>query len=126
MVTTRAGAVKAARTGSGSSSNSSQDRPLQSVESPTSSTPTLVISTNNLTYNVSKFDDDLRQRVRQGLEATEIKMKYCALATDEDVTGAKYFYVNDDISIAIGGDLRTPRCTCGANENGIACKVALH
>lgn len=51
-------------------------------------------------------------------------MKYCSFATDEDDDGAKHFYVNDDISIAIGGNLRTPRCTCGANEKGVACKVA--
>lgn len=128
MVTTRAGAVRAARTASGSSYNSSQDQPLPSIEPPshTSPTPNLVISTNNLKYNVSTFDSDLRRRIKQGLEGNEIQMRYCAFATDDDLDGAKHFYVNDDINIAIGGRLRTPRCTCGANEEGLACKVPTH
>jgi hypothetical protein len=129
MVTTRAGAAKAARTGSGSSSssssNTSQDQPVPSIESPspTSPTPSLVISTNNLQYNVSTFDSDLRRRVKRGLEDNEIKMKYCALSTDQDVNGTKHFYIDDDITVAIGGKLRKPKCTCGANEKGVACKV---
>ena len=127
MVTTRAGAAKAARANSGSSSDSSQDRPLQSVEStsPDSPTPSLVISTNNLQYNVSRFDSDLRRRVKRGLEDNEIKMRYCALSTDQNVNGTKHFYIDDDITVAIGGNLRKPKCTCGANEKGLACKVGL-
>ncbi|KAF2031792.1 hypothetical protein EK21DRAFT_99512 [Setomelanomma holmii] len=123
MVTTRAGAAKA-RADSGSSSNSSQDRPLQSIEStsPDSPTPSLVISTNNLHYNVSTLNSDLRRRVKRGLEDNEIKMKYCTLSTDQDIDGIKHFYIDDDITVAIGGKLRNPKCTCGANEKGIACK----
>jgi hypothetical protein len=125
MVTTRAGAVKAARTGSGSTSNSSQDRPLPSVESPSpdSPTPSLVISTNNLKYNVSTFDSELRRRVKHGLEENEIKMKYCAVPNNQDGKGVKHFYIEDDITVTIGGKLLRPRCTCGANEKGLACKV---
>jgi hypothetical protein len=127
MVTTRARAAKAARSGSESSSDPSQDQPLPSVESspPTAPTPTpsLVISTNNLQYNVSAFDSDLRRRVKRGLEDNEIKMKYCALSPDQDVNGIKHFFIDDDITVAIGGKLRKPKCTCGANEKGLACKV---
>lgn len=124
MVTTRAGAARAARTGSGSSSNPSQDQPLQSVEVPasTSPTPSLVISTNNLHYNVSTFDSDLRRRVKKGLEDNEIKMKYCTSPT-QATDGIKHFHIDDDISVAIGGQLDRPKCTCGANEGGLACKV---
>jgi hypothetical protein len=122
MVTTRAGAARAAQTGSRSSSDTSEDRLLESIE-PNSPTPSLVISTNNLQYNVSTFDSDLRWRVKKGLEDNEIKMKYCALSTDQDVNGTKHFYIDDDITVAIGGKLRTPKCTCGANEKGLACKV---
>ncbi|KAF2831945.1 hypothetical protein CC86DRAFT_340013 [Ophiobolus disseminans] len=124
MVTTRAGAVKAARTGSGSSSHASQDRPLPSIELPSSPSPTpsLVISTNNLQYNVSTFDKDLRRRVRKGLADNEIKMKYCSLSTDQDTNETKHFYIDDDITIAIGGKLSKPKCSCGANEKGLACK----
>ncbi|KAH7077172.1 hypothetical protein FB567DRAFT_143794 [Paraphoma chrysanthemicola] len=124
MVTTRSGAAKAARANSGSSSDLSQERPIQSVEStsPVSATPSLVISTNNLHYNVSTFDSDLRGRVKRGLEDNEIKMKYCTLSTDKNVNGVKHFYIDDDITVAIGGKLRQPKCTCGANEKGLACK----
>src|SRR5690242_6211162 len=116
MVTTRSRVAKAARANSGSSSNSSQERPIQSVEStsPISPTPSLVISTNNLHYNVSTFDSDLRRRVKRGLEDNEIKMKYCTLSTDKNVNGVKHFYIDDDITVAIGGKLRQPKCTCGA------------
>jgi len=125
MVTTRAGAAKAARSGSGSSSDKSHDKPLPSIESPaqSSSVPALVISTNNLQYNVSNFDSDLRQRVKKGLEENEIKMKYCALSTDQEIDGKKQFYIDDDITVSIGGELRRPTCTCGANDKGLACKV---
>jgi hypothetical protein len=127
MVTTRAKAAKAARLGSGSSSDGTQDQPLPSVESPAQSlTPALVISTNNLQYNVSNFDSDLRERVRKGLEENEIKMKYCTLSTDQDVNGTKQFYIDDDITVSIGGELQRPTCTCGANETGLACKVRAH
>jgi hypothetical protein len=127
MVTTRAGAAKAARSASGSSSNTSQDQPLPSIESssPAAPTPTpsLVISTNNLHYNVSSFDSDLRRRVKRGLEDNDIKMKYCALSRNEDVNGTNHFYIDDDITVVVGGNLREPKCTCGANEKGLACKV---
>jgi hypothetical protein len=125
MVTTRAGAARAVRSGSASSSSSSQDQPVPSVESPSLSppVPALVISTNNLPYNVSSFGSDLRQRVKKGLEENEIKMRYCALSSDQDTNGEKHFYIDDDITVSIGGELRSPACTCGANEKGLACKV---
>jgi hypothetical protein len=132
MVTTRAGAAKAAQTGSGSSSplsssssDASHDNPLPSIEplSANSPTPSLVISTNNLQYNVSTFGSDLRQRVKWGLEENEIRMKYCALSTNQDTNGVKHFYIDDDITVTIGGELDRPKCTCGANEKGLACKV---
>ncbi|EMD90979.1 hypothetical protein COCC4DRAFT_136838 [Bipolaris maydis ATCC 48331] len=127
MVTTRAGAARAARAYSQSSKSehSNQDQPLPSVEPTVSPTPSLVISTKNLQYNVSAFDNDLRRRARKGLEGKDIRMKYCAISEDEespDGSPKKYFYLDDDITVAIGGELRRPRCSCGANETGIACK----
>ena len=58
MVTTRAGAAKAASRKGTQPRHLDQDAPLPSVEpiSPVSPTPSLVISTNNLSYNVSTFD----------------------------------------------------------------------
>lgn len=53
-------------------------------------------------------------------------MKYCAVSEDEDSPDGspkKYFYLDDDITVAIGGTLRRPKCSCGANEKGLACKV---
>jgi hypothetical protein len=128
MVTTRSGAAKAARASLHSQQDSDQDQPLLSVEStsPVSPTPSLVISTKNLQYNVSDFDTDLRRRAKIGLEGNDIRMKYCAVSDDEespDGSPTSYFYINDDITVAMGGKLRRPKCTCGANEKGLACKV---
>ena len=128
MVTTRARAAKAARANPQSSedSDSDSDHPLPSIEPNVSPTPSLVISTKNLHYNVSALDSNLRRTARRGLENKEIRMKYCAVSEDEDSpegSPKKYFYLNDDITVAIGGELRRPQCTCGANETGFACKV---
>ncbi|KAF1845946.1 uncharacterized protein K460DRAFT_395479 [Cucurbitaria berberidis CBS 394.84] len=112
MVTTRAGTAKAARA-SRSLQDPDHDHPLPSIESspPVSPTPSLVISTNNLQYNVSAFDSDLRRRAKRGLEENEIRMKYCAVSDDEhSPEGTKYFYIDDDITVAMGGKLRRPRC----------------
>jgi hypothetical protein len=128
MVTTRAGAAKAARASPQSPHDSDQDQPLLSIESnsPVSPTPSLVISTKNLQYNVSSFGTNLRRRAKQGLEGNDIRMKYCAVSDDEDSPNGsptKYFYIDDDITVAMGGKLRRPECTCGAYEKGLACKV---
>jgi hypothetical protein len=128
MVTTRAGAARAARASTQSSGHSDQDQPLPSVESTVSPTPSLVISTKNLHYNVSAFDSDLRRRAKKGLEGSEIRLKYCAVSEDEYSPGGspkKFFHLEDDITVAMGGKLRRPECTCGANEKGLACKVRL-
>lgn len=126
MVTTRAGAAKASRTRT-PPQLLDQDSPLPSVEpvSPVSPTPSLVISTNNLSYNVSTFDANQRRRVKRGLQDNAIRMKYCTTNIDEEDPDiqTQYFYINDDIEVAMGGSLRGPRCSCGANENGVACKV---
>lgn len=125
MVTTRARAAQATRSGSGSQQSSENDHSLQSVEtsSTTSSTPSLVISTNNLQYNVSALNKDLRRRVKKALEDGEIKMKYCTFSSDQSVDGVKRFIIDDDITVTLGGSFVQPKCSCGANEKGIACKV---
>ncbi|KAF2630720.1 hypothetical protein BU25DRAFT_334942 [Macroventuria anomochaeta] len=125
MVTTRAGAAKASRKGT-PPQHLDQDSPLPSVEpvSPVSPTPSLVISTNNLSYNVSSFDTNQRRRVKRGLQDSGIRMKYCTTNVDDEDPSiqTQYFYINDDVEVAMGGKLRRPRCSCGANENGVACK----
>lgn len=126
MVTTRAGAAKASRTRT-PPQHLDQDSPLPSVEpiSPVSPTPSLVISTNNLSYNVSTFDANQRRRIKRGLQDSGIRMKYCTANIDEEDPSihTQYFYINDDVEVVIGGKHRRPRCSCGANENGVACKV---
>lgn len=126
MVTTRAGTAKAAAAASASarierSQNIDQDQALPSVELPVSPTPSLIISTNNLRYNVSAFDTNQRRRVKRGLEDNDIRMKYCAVSDDDEET--TYFHLDDDITVAMGGNISTPMCTCGANEMGAACRV---
>ncbi|KAL5121872.1 hypothetical protein ACEQ8H_000087 [Pleosporales sp. CAS-2024a] len=81
------------------------------------------MSRNNIKYNISSFDGDLRQRVKKGLEDSVIKMKYCALSTNEDENVMKRFYIHDEIIVSIRGELRSPTCTCGANEKGLACRI---
>jgi len=129
MVTTRAGAAKASRKET-PPRQLDQDSPLPSVEpvSPVSPTPSLVISTNNLSYNVSSFDANHRRRVKRGLQDSGIRMKYCTTYVDDEdpEIRTQHFFINDDVQVAMGGRLRRPRCSCGANENGIACKVGLH
>lgn len=126
MVSTQAGAAKASRKGP-LPQLLDQDSPLPSVEpvSPVSPTPSLVISTNNLSYNVSVFDANQRRRAKRGLQDSAIRMKYCTTNVDDEDPSiqTQYFYINDDVEVAMGGDLPRPRCSCGANENGVACKV---
>jgi hypothetical protein len=52
----------------------------------------------------------------------DIRMKYCK--ETEDGPRPYLFYLEDDITVALGRD-RPPRCSCGANEAGRACKVSL-
>lgn len=129
MVTTRAGAAKASRKGT-PPRQLDQDSPLPSVEpvSPVSPTPSLVISTNNLSYNVSSFDANHRRRVKRGLQDSGIRMKYCTTYVDNEdpEIQTQHFFINDNVQVAMGGRLRRPQCSCGANENGVACKVSLH
>lgn len=137
MVTTRAGAARAAKDTPQSLHSLPDlvpdlvpDHPIPSIESPSpvSPTPSLVISTSNLHYNVSAFDTDLRRRAKRGLEENDIRIKYCAVSDDEDSpdgTQTKYFYIDDDITVAMGGKVGRPKCTCGANEQGLACKVSI-
>lgn len=128
MVTTRARAAKVARAES-PSQHLDQDSPLPSVEpvSPVSPTPSLVISTNNLSYNVSTFDANQRRRIKRGLQDSGLRLKYCTSNMEEEDPDqqTQYFYINDDVEVAIGGQLRRPRCSCGANDYGVACKVCL-
>ncbi|KAJ4987192.1 SWIM zinc finger family protein [Stagonosporopsis vannaccii] len=125
MVTTRAGAAKASRIGA-PPQQLDQDSPLRSLgpDSPVSPTPSLVISTNNLSYNVSVFDTNQRRRAKRGLQDSAIRMKYCTTIVDDEDSSiqSQYFYINDDVEVAMGGKLSRPRCSCGANENGVACK----
>ncbi len=126
MVTTRSAAARAARNRPRSPDQIHLDQPPSSPGSSTSSSPppSLVISTNNIEYSVSNFDSDLRRRAKRGLQDNEIRMKYCAVSDDDSSPDStKYFYLDDDITVAMGGKLHRPRCTCGANENGLACKV---
>ncbi|KAF2710488.1 hypothetical protein K504DRAFT_476443 [Pleomassaria siparia CBS 279.74] len=121
MVMTRAQASAArART---SSLHTPQQSPRQSPSSSEASSPTssLIESTYGLKYNVSAFDDDVRKRAKIGLmDDNEIKMKYCRRSTDDRM---KYtFYIDDDITVAMGGSYTVPKCSCGANEGGKACK----
>lgn len=128
MVTTRAQAGAAARERTASLHTPHQSPQQSPSESPLSSeapspTPSIIETTSGLKYNVSAFDDDSRRRAKIGLmDDNDIKMKYCRESTDDRM---KYtFYIDDDITVAMGGSYAVPKCSCGANEGGKACKVS--
>jgi hypothetical protein len=119
MVMTRAQAGAASRAQT-TVPHTPQQSPQQSPSSPT---PSLIESAFGLKYNISTFDNDARRRVKMGMmKDNDINMKYCRTSPDERM---KYtFYIEDDIAIAMGGSYTVPRCSCGANEGGMACKVS--
>ncbi|PVH95733.1 hypothetical protein DM02DRAFT_141200 [Periconia macrospinosa] len=114
MVTTRAGAARA------------RTAPLQQLDrSPSSSpevspTPSLIESADGHVYDVSAFDDDLRRRAKRGLMGdNDITMKFCKEI--EDGPKQYVFHLEDDITVAMH-ESGAPKCSCGANEPGKACK----
>lgn len=130
MVMTRAqaGAAERAQTTSPHTPQQSpQQSPSQSAfpSGASSPTPSLIESASGLKYNISTFDHDARRRVKIAMmKDNDINMKYCRTSPDERV---KYtFYIEDDITIAMGGNYTVPKCSCGANEGGKACKVCVY
>lgn len=125
MVTTRAGAARArtapaqAEQHGSPSPASTPSRPQSSVPSPT---PSVIESASGVKYNVGAFETNVRRRVKRGLMDNDIKMKYCRVLDDE--SNQYLFYLDDEIQIAMSGRYDAPRCTCGANEEGLACKVS--
>lgn len=56
------------------------------------------------------------------MDDNDISMKFCKEI--EDGTKRYLFHLEDDITVALRED-RPPKCSCGANEGGKACKVSL-
>ncbi|PSN60365.1 hypothetical protein BS50DRAFT_640119 [Corynespora cassiicola Philippines] len=123
MVTTRAGAARARTAPAQTPQHASTPSPSHSPTSTAASSPTpsLIESAQGLTYNLSPFDDDVRRRAKRGLmDDNDIEMKYCKTSPTDP---SEYlFYVDDDITVAIGGERSKPKCSCGLNEGGKACK----
>lgn len=129
MVTARAGASRMRtapaseqRAGSPSTPPSPPESPLttgpqSSVPSPT---PSVIESAAGVKYNVANFETEVRRRVKRGILHSDIKMKYCRLLDEQ--SNQYLFYLDDEIQLAIGGRYNAPRCSCGANEGGVACK----
>lgn len=122
MVTTRAAAARARTTPVDQSHSASTSPPPSRLPSSASPTPSLIESASGLKYDVAAFESESRRRAKHGLMDNDIKMKYCRLLDDE--SNQYLFYLDDEIQIAMGGRYQVPRCTCGANERGIACKVS--
>ncbi|KAF1953965.1 hypothetical protein CC80DRAFT_418927 [Byssothecium circinans] len=114
MVTTRAGAARARTAPPQHPQRSPSSSPA------TSPTPSFIESDDGHVYDVSTFDDDLRRRAKIGLmDDNEISMKFCKEIGDEP---KRYvFHLEDDITVDLHGG-RAPKCSCGANEAGKACK----
>ena len=127
MVTTRAGAARAPTApvqGKKRGSQSPSPSPLPTTESSLPSpTPSIIEAVSGVKYNVSIFGTDIRRRVKRGVMENNIKMKYCRVLDEE--SNHYLFYLDDEIQIAMGGGYDAPRCTCGANDGGVACKVSI-
>jgi hypothetical protein len=54
------------------------------------------------------------------MDDNDISMKFCKEI--EDGPKRYLFHLEDDITVALRED-RPPKCSCGANEGGKACKV---
>ncbi|KAF2185047.1 hypothetical protein K469DRAFT_169452 [Zopfia rhizophila CBS 207.26] len=110
MVTTRAGAARA------------RTEPLQpnSSSSSSASSPRLIESTSGIKYNIAVLDDEARRRAELALGDNEIKMKYCTQSGEE--LKVYFFHIDDDITVRMGAQFNVPKCNCGANEGGVACK----
>jgi hypothetical protein len=118
MVTTRAGA---ARERTASPQVTQQSSPSSSPAA--SPTPSLIESSEGLQYDVSTFDEDLRRRAKRGLMGdNDISMKFCKEIVDG--SNRYLFHLEDDITVALRGN-HAPKCSCGANDGGKACKVSL-
>jgi hypothetical protein len=123
MVTTRSGAAKARAASIQRIQTDSPSLPQSPHSSALSASPTpsIIESASGVKYNVSALEKEVRRRAKQGLMDNDIKMKYCRLMDNE--SNQYLFFLDDEIQIAMGGRYTVPKCTCGANEGGIACKV---
>jgi hypothetical protein len=123
MVTTRAAAARA-RTAPAQQAQLHSASPSPPDSSAPSASPThsVIESASGIRYNVASLEAETRRRLEQGLQDSDIKMKYCRLL-DDDESNQYLFYLDDEIQVAMGGEYEVPKCTCGANEGGIACKV---
>ncbi|KAF2280947.1 uncharacterized protein EI97DRAFT_367104 [Westerdykella ornata] len=122
MVTTRAAAARA-RTAPAVQESASGSPPSPSpTQHSQSASPTSAVleSTSGIKYDVGNLGADARRHAKEGFGANGIKMKYCR-ALDEDAN-QYLFFLDDEIRVAMGGRHGAPRCTCGANDKGIACK----
>lgn len=118
MVTTRAGAARA-RTAPVDRSFSSQS--TSPTPSSVSETVEIKSSFSGITYDLAALDDEARKRAGLALGDNAIGMKYCSRTGEQP--NRYIFHIQDDITVAIGGRAVVPRCNCGSNESGIACKV---
>ncbi|ORY11242.1 hypothetical protein BCR34DRAFT_329797 [Clohesyomyces aquaticus] len=116
MVTTRAAAR--ARTApppqrSTSSSISSSSSSAEDVECQ---------SASGITYDIAGLSHEVRKRARHGLlsQNDDIKVKYCKTIPEDPKS--YMFYIADDISLRMGERYDAPKCSCGANVGGNACK----
>ncbi|KAF2749953.1 hypothetical protein M011DRAFT_397520 [Sporormia fimetaria CBS 119925] len=120
MVTTRAAAARARNAPQQPSHTPPSPSSSESSQLSPSPAPSVIESTSGIQYSVAALENDARRRAKQGLGDNDIKMKYCRLLDDR--SNQYLFYLEDEIQVAMGGRYAVPRCTCGANEGGVACK----
>ncbi|KAF2810164.1 uncharacterized protein BDZ99DRAFT_462762 [Mytilinidion resinicola] len=83
---------------------------------------------SGIRYDVSALEEEVRQRVEAALgDDHHIRINYCVEREgDENEPDGYYaFRISDQISIRVGTDhpgYQVPKCSCGGNVGGIACK----
>jgi len=83
----------------------------------------LTSSRSDITYNVESLSARARQRASDGFDHVDIKL---SRYNDHEADGYFVLGFTEHVSIRIGNErsnYSTPRCSCGACEEGLACKV---
>jgi len=97
-------------------------RDVPATDSPAVSTY-LTSSRSEITYNVESLSAKARRRASDGFDHVDIKL---SRHNDHEADGYFVLGFTEQVSIRIGNersDFSVPRCSCGACEEGLACKV---
>lgn len=90
-----------------------------------SSAVAVIEAASGVSYRVNDYTDKSRSRAEVGLHNVDVKLRQ-AIPQTKDGSSYLAFEFTDQFSIRVGdagSTHATPTCTCGANEDGVPCKV---